>query len=109
VLQICHPKLHIKLRWEDCVEASPDKKKKVHEIPSQRKKAGCGGRGIIPAVVRRLSRRLKVQSGPGKKPDPISKITRVKRAGSVTQEVACLSNKHEALSSNLSTAKKKKD
>jgi hypothetical protein len=43
---------------------------------------------------------------PAPKQDPISKIPNTKRAGGVAQ-VALLS-KSEALSSNLSTAKKKK-
>jgi hypothetical protein len=47
-----------------------------------------------------------VQASLGKKPDPISKITRTKRARSVTQAVKHLSSKCKALSSNHSTAKK---
>jgi hypothetical protein len=44
----------------------------------------------------------------GKKQDPISKITRAKRAGAVAQVVECLPCNCEGLSSNLSDKKKKK-
>jgi hypothetical protein len=44
----------------------------------------------------------------GKKPDPISKITRAKRAEGVAQATEYLFSKHKALSSNPSTTKKKK-
>jgi hypothetical protein len=44
----------------------------------------------------------------GKKQDPISKITRAKRAGGVVQAVEYLPNKHKALTSNPNTVKKKK-
>jgi hypothetical protein len=40
--------------------------------------------------------------------DPISKITRAKRAGSVTQTAEQLPSQFKALSSNPSSAKKKK-
>jgi hypothetical protein len=39
--------------------------------------------------------------------DPIQKVTEAKRAGSMDQVVECLPSKHEALSSNSSTGKKK--
>jgi hypothetical protein len=48
------------------------------------------------------------QAGLGKKQDPISKITRAKRAGGVAQAVECLTHKHEALSPNPSTHLPKK-
>jgi hypothetical protein len=41
-----------------------------------------------------------------KKLDPISKITRAKRAGGVAQAVEPLPSKHEALNSSPSTTKK---
>jgi hypothetical protein len=49
-----------------------------------------------------------VQASLGKKQDPISKITRAKRAGGMAQGVEHTSQKHEALSFKPSTAKKKK-
>jgi dihydroxyacid dehydratase/phosphogluconate dehydratase len=49
-----------------------------------------------------------VQAGLGKKLDPMSKITRVKRAGGVTQVIEYLPSKNKILSSNPSTTQKKK-
>jgi hypothetical protein len=49
-----------------------------------------------------------VQTSLGKKRDPISKITRAKRAGGVAQVVEPLPSKCKALSSNPKTKKKKK-
>jgi RecB family endonuclease NucS len=43
-----------------------------------------------------------------KKQDPISRITRTKRARGMAQAVECLSRNYEALSSNHSTIKKRK-
>jgi hypothetical protein len=48
-----------------------------------------------------------VQGSLGKKRDPISKVTKAKRAGGAAQEVECLPSMCEALSSNRSTTKKK--
>jgi hypothetical protein len=45
------------------------------------------------------NKRIMVQAGLGVKRDPISKITKDKRAGGVAQVVKCLPNKCEALSS----------
>jgi hypothetical protein len=42
------------------------------------------------------------------KQDPISKITRVKRAGGIAEAVESLPSKWESLSSNSRTAKKQK-
>jgi hypothetical protein len=41
--------------------------------------------------------------------DPILKISNTKRAGGVAQVVECLLSKHEVLSSNSNTTKKKKE
>jgi hypothetical protein len=41
----------------------------------------------IPATVRSINRKIMVQVGLGKKQDPISKITRSKRAESMAQVV----------------------
>jgi hypothetical protein len=51
--------------------------------------------------------RVTVQAALGKKLDPISKLTRREKVEIVTQAVEQLPRKHEALSSNPSTAKKK--
>jgi hypothetical protein len=45
---------------------------------------------------------------PGRKQDPLSKITRAKRPGGVAQAVKYLPCKHEVLRTNSSTTKKKK-
>jgi uncharacterized protein YoxC len=50
-----------------------------------------------------------VQASLGKKQDPISKITRVKRVGGMAQAVQHLSSKFKVLSSNFSNTKKKKN
>jgi hypothetical protein len=47
-----------------------------------------------------------VQACPGIKQDPISKITKVKRAGGTANMVKYLPNKHETLSSSPRTANK---
>jgi hypothetical protein len=49
-----------------------------------------------------------IQAQTGKKQDPISKIFKTKRAGGMVQVAECLPSKCEAVSSNPSTAKKKK-
>jgi hypothetical protein len=48
------------------------------------------------------------QSDMGKKSDPVSKIIKVKKAGSVAPVTEYLPSKVEALSSNSRTIKKKK-
>jgi hypothetical protein len=52
--------------------------------------------------------RIIVQTNPGKKQDPISKIYRAKRAGSVVQGVEHLPSKCETLSSTPVPQKEKK-
>jgi hypothetical protein len=61
---------------------------------------------VILAKVGNLNRRIKVQTSLSKKQDPISKIARVKRAGSMIRVIENLASKLKALSSNPSTAKK---
>jgi hypothetical protein len=56
----------------------------------------------------KIERQWSSQPGQKERPPPISKITRARRAGGVTQAVARLPSKCEALSSNPSTAKKNK-
>jgi hypothetical protein len=51
---------------------------------------------------------MAVQAGLSKKQDPISKITREKRAGGLAQMANCLPSKHKALNSNPNMTKKKK-
>jgi hypothetical protein len=53
---------------------------------------------VIPATAGIRNRRIVVQTGPGKKRDPISKITRAKRAGGVTQGIESLASKQKMLS-----------
>jgi hypothetical protein len=48
------------------------------------------------------------QASLGKKQDLISKITRAKRAGGMVQDLEHFPRKHEVLSPNPSTEKKKK-
>jgi hypothetical protein len=62
---------------------------------------------VIPASVGSIHRRTKVQARPGKKQVPISKITRVKRAGGIAQVVQCLPSQCETLSSNPNNIKNK--
>jgi hypothetical protein len=50
-----------------------------------------------------------VHASLGKNVDPISKITRTKRAEVVTHAVNCMVIKREALSSNSNTTKKEKE
>jgi hypothetical protein len=61
--------------------------KNVCEIPSQWLLCHTF---IIPATVGSINRRIDVQAGQDKSMTPISKITRAKRAGDMTQEVECL-------------------
>jgi hypothetical protein len=82
--------------------------KKVHEIPFQQKKTGCGHAPIIPAMIGSIKWGITVQAILGKKCDPISRITRVKWTEGVAQAVECLLCTCEALNSNPSSTKKKK-
>jgi hypothetical protein len=50
-----------------------------------------------------LNRRTAVHTGLGKKQEPISKISRAKKAGGMAQEVKRLPLEHGALSLNPST------
>jgi hypothetical protein len=56
-----------------------------------------------PSYAGNINSRVLVQTGPGKKWDPISKIT-----NRAVQVVECLPSNHVALSSNSSTANRKK-
>jgi hypothetical protein len=49
-----------------------------------------------------------IQASPGRKGDPISKITRAQRAGSVAGVADHLLSKYEAQSSNPSTTNKRR-
>jgi hypothetical protein len=53
-----------------------------------------------------INRRIKVQAHLSIKRDTISKITKAKRTGSMTQVVELLPRKSKALSSNPHTSKK---
>jgi hypothetical protein len=53
------------------------------------------------------NRRISVQAGLGKNEDPVSKITRAKKAGCMAHIVEHLPSKCKTLSSNHSTTKKK--
>jgi hypothetical protein len=64
-------------------------------------------RPVIPATAESINRRIIVQAHPGKKRDPISKVTTAKQAGSMTQALKYMSSKCKALSSNPSTASPK--
>jgi hypothetical protein len=52
------------------------------------------------------NRRITVQVSQGNNQDPISKITRAKKTGSMAQAVEHLPKKHKALSLNSSDANK---
>jgi hypothetical protein len=54
------------------------------------------------------NRKIELQAGLDVKRDPISKITKAKRAGDMVQALQHLPSKCEVLSSNSSTTKKKK-
>jgi hypothetical protein len=54
------------------------------------------------------NRRIVVQTSPGIKQDPISKLNNAKRAGRVSQGVEYLLNKYEAPGSTPSTASHRK-
>jgi hypothetical protein len=59
-------------------------------------------------MVESINRRITVQGVLDKKARSYVKITRVKRAGGMVQVVVYLPSKHEALSSNPCTTKKRK-
>jgi hypothetical protein len=62
---------------------------------------------VIPAMhMGSVNRRTVVQAGQGINVRPISKITKVKRAGNMAEVIEQLPSKHEALSSNPSTSRK---
>jgi hypothetical protein len=91
--------------WEDqWLEASLGK---VLETVSQ-PMTGCGGAQLIPTMQESTDRRMDVQASLGINRDPISKIANAKRAEGVTQLVEHQSSKPKTLSTNPSTAKKKK-
>jgi hypothetical protein len=76
--------------------------------PVQAKKQGVMVTPVIPVMARRTNRRIKVHVDLGKKRDLLSKMTRIKRAMDMAQVVKHLPSKCKTLSSNPSTAKKKK-
>jgi hypothetical protein len=102
----CLPsQLHERLRWGGSwIQDSP-------ELSLQNsvstKKARHGSVPVISATVGSINR-IRVQASPGKKQDPISGITRAKRAKGVTWAVEHLPCKCKGLSSNTSPRKKKK-
>jgi hypothetical protein len=63
---------------------------------------------FILATVGSINSRTAVQASLGKKGDPISKITRAKRARGAAQVVECLPSKWKALSLNPSTDQERK-
>jgi hypothetical protein len=63
---------------------------------------------VIPVMVGSIIGVLKSRPAWAKSKTSISKITRAKRAGGMSQEVAALSSKCKALSSNSYILKKKK-
>jgi hypothetical protein len=79
---------------------------KVSEISSQ-PTAGHVAGTYHPSYLGSVNMRIVVQTGLGKNMRAISKITKVKRAGSMAQVVKCLPSKCKALSSTGSTTKKK--
>jgi hypothetical protein len=66
-----------------------------------KKKMGMVGTPIIPAMVKSIKWEDRDLDRPGGVEEPISKITRTKRAGGMIEH---LPSKHEALSPNPSTA-----
>jgi hypothetical protein len=60
---------------------------------------------VTPATEGNINRRIMVQTILGKRQDPISNITRVKRTGGLAQVVQCLPRKHKALSQNPNTSR----
>jgi hypothetical protein len=76
---------------------------------SQQKKAGRSGMHLSSQQWQGILKKDCGPCWPGQKQDPFSKVTRAKRAGHVTQVIELLPSKHEALSSNSSNSKKKKE
>jgi hypothetical protein len=69
--------------------------------PSQKKKLAWWHMAVIPATTGSINRRIIIKTSPGKKKcKPISKITRAKRAGGMTQVVEHM----PSLDSNPSTS-----
>jgi hypothetical protein len=60
-----------------------------------------------PSYSGSINRRIEVQAGPSKKQNPVSEITKAKRAGSVAQVVEFLPSKLKSLSSNPELQKNK--
>jgi hypothetical protein len=60
-------------------------KQNVHAIPSQWKRLGIVHVPVILPKVGRKNKRIMVQAGLGNKQYPISKITKAKGAGGLTQ------------------------
>jgi hypothetical protein len=79
--------------------------KKSWETPSQQKKMGIVVYTYHPSYAGRIA----VHASLGKNLEPISKITRTKRARHVAQVIESLSSKCKTLSSNPSYSLKKKD
>jgi hypothetical protein len=50
---------------------------------------------VIPATEGSINGRILVQAASGKKQEPVSKITRIKRSKGETQTVECLLSKSE--------------
>jgi hypothetical protein len=73
------------------------------------KKTGCGSSTCHPSYSGSISRRITVQAGPGKKPEPILKITPAKKAGGKAQVVELELPASQVQSSDFkpSTAKNK--
>jgi hypothetical protein len=63
---------------------------------------------VISTIKGIINRRVVVQAGLGTSMRPYLKISKAKRAGGMPQAVECLLSKCKALSSNISTVKKKK-
>jgi hypothetical protein len=61
---------------------------------------------VIPAMVGSINSRIMVHAGLDKKQEPITKITRGKRAGDVAQAIEYMPSRGEALSLKFSIAKK---
>jgi hypothetical protein len=63
---------------------------------------------VIPSTAGSVNKRIAVQSGLGKKQEPIFKRTTAERVGGVTQAVEHLPSKCETLTSNTSTNQREK-
>jgi hypothetical protein len=81
------------------IVVSGQPRQKVLETLTQQRRLGTVVHACYPST-----NRIGIQVGPGKRQDPISKITRAKRAGVVAQEVEYLFSKCKVLSLNPRTA-----